>query len=280
LEACVEIRHVMGEKNLKVRKHFGVKVAGAIFISCLFASAGLTQQTPSVVGQVVVSSGTTQNGIALPSGGTIFDGDVVATDPTGRMQVKLSPTNQITLNENSSAVFSKVLDQTRLQLQKGNVVVESAGKNLIVVATPKFKIEPPTEGVSKIYVGLMADNSTYIESAEGDTVIVDAASGESYVLSAGQNALVPENATGIPGLQPETTAVASNTPAQPPVTETPPPQPASPQPPAVKPPPTHGSGALIGVLAAAGAAGGIAAAAAGGGGSSGGGGRPASPSAP
>ena len=269
------------------RRHWTYRVVAVVCLLGFSSAYGFPPQTPAVIGQVVVSSGATQNGVALPSGGTVFDGDVISTGPTGNIQIKLSPTNQVTLNEDTSVAFSRVLEQTRMQLQKGTVVVQGAENNLVAVVTPKFRIEPPISGTSKVYVGLMADNSTYIESAEGDTIIVDTATGKSYVLSAGQNALVPENATGIPGLEPQNTTVASNPAPNPPATETPAAQPPASQPPSnplpkVTKTPTHGSGALIGVVVAAAAAGGIAAAAGGGGGSSSGGGgsRPSSPSVP
>ena len=236
-----------------------------------FRAAG--QQAPAVIGQVVNSSGATQNGVALPSGGTVFDGDVVSTGASGNAVIKLSPTSQVSLDESTSAVFSKVLDQLRLRLQKGTVVVESSDKSLMAVVTPKFEIHPALAGGCKVYVGLMADNSTYIESAQGQIVIVDTKSGKSYVLPSGQNTLVPENASGIPGLQPRQQVEAATS-------QLPPPTPAPQQPSARQKPAGHNTGLLIGLGVAAAAGGGVAALAGGGGGGGGGGGSPASPTVP
>jgi predicted aspartyl protease len=237
----------------------------------LFGLAAPAQQTPAVIGQVVNSTGATQNGVSLPSGGTILDGDVVATGASGLAAIKLSAVSQITLNENTSVVFTKVLDQTRLRLQKGTVVVENSGKSLVVVATPKFEIQPAIAGSSKLYVGLMADKSTYIEAGQGDVAIVDTTTGQSYVLSAGHNTLVPENASGIPGLQPKQPAQAATTTPSPNVPAAQP-QPAVPQ----KRSSSHGTAILIGLGAGGAAVAGVAAAAGGGGG----GGQAASPTVP
>jgi hypothetical protein len=238
--------------------------ARAMVTVCFFCLAALAQETPAVIGQAVVSTGTTQNGISLPSGGTIFDGDLIATDASGRAVIKLSPTSQVTLNENTAVRFARVVERTWLRLQKGTIVVENTGKGFAVVETPKFHILPALEGNSKVYVGLMADNSTYLESAEGNVTIDDIKSGQSYVLPAGQSTLVAADASGVPGLQAQAIAPA------PPAKETVP----TPPPPALQKPPSHNTALIVGIAAAAGIGGGVAAL------SGGGGGQPASPSAP
>jgi hypothetical protein len=247
-------------------------VTGAILLWGSYAICA--QQPPVIIGQVVNSSEATQNGVALPSGGTIFDGDVVATGTNGQAVIKLSAASQVSLKENTSAVFSKVLDQTRLRLQKGTVVVENSGKSLVVVVTPKFEIQPSPTGNSKLYVGLMTDTSTYIESDQGQVVILDTKSGKSYELAAGQNTLIPENASGVPGLQPRQPAQTATATAPAPAPNVPASQ--QPQPTAPQKAASH-TGLLIGLGVAAGAAGGVAALAGGGSGSGSG---PASPSVP
>jgi len=238
--------------------------ARAVAAVCFFCFAGLAQESPTVIGQAVVSTGTTQNGISLPSGGTIFEGDLIATDASGRAVIKLSPTSQVTLNANTAVRFARVAERTWLRLQKGTLVAENAGKGFAVVETSRFHIVPATEGNSKVYVGLMADNSTYLESAEGAVTIDDIKSGQSYALPAGQSTLVAADASSVPGLQAQAVAPA------PPAKETAP----TPPPPAPHKPPSHNTALIVGIVAAAGIGGGVAAL------SGGGGGQPASPSAP
>ena len=238
----------------------------AVVAVCFFCLAAPAQETPTVIGQAVVSTGTTQNGISLPSGGTILDGDLIATDASGRAVIKLSPTSQVTLNETTAVRFARVVERTWLRLQKGTIVVENTGKGFAVVETPKFHIVPTLEGNSKVYVGLMADKSTYLESAEGNVTIDDIMSGQSYVLPAGQSTLVAADASGVPGLQAQAVAPA------PPAKETAPTP--TPPPPAAQKPPSHNTALIVGIAAAAGIGGGVAAL------SGGGSGQPASPSAP
>jgi hypothetical protein len=217
----------------------------------LAAFPAAAQKTPAVIGQVVNSTSATLNGAPLPGGVTIFDGDVVATGASGEAVVKLLPNNEVVLNEKTSAIFSKVLDQTRLELQRGTLVVKQSGTASVVVATPRFEIQPSHAGNAKLYVGLMADKSTYIESAQGEAVIVDTRSGNSYLLPAGQNTLVPESASSPPGLQPRQkvqTAASKPAPAMP-----------STRPRVPRRPSSRNSHLAIGLGIAAGAAGGVAA---------------------
>jgi len=232
----------------------------------LCGSAAPGQENPNVLGQVVSAAGITQNGSPLPGGGTIFDGDLLAADANGKAVIKFSPTSQVAISPNTSVRFARILTRTVLQIQSGNVLVENAGKDFTLIQTPRFNIRPLTEQASSIYVGLMTDNTTYIEAVKGDAEIEDINSSRSYTLPAGQNTSVPESAEGIPGLQ-------SHQP-------TPPPgpvqaAPSTPQP--TQPKPTSHNTALIAGIAAAAGIGGIVAAVAGG---HGGGGQPVSPSGP
>jgi ferric-dicitrate binding protein FerR (iron transport regulator) len=241
-----------------------IALAALIFLATLAPA----QERPVEMGEVVSSAGASINGTRLAGEGTIFRGDTVETEATGEAVIKLSPEIRVLLNRNTSVAFSKVLDQVRLELRKGTVVVQKSGDSLVAVATPRFEIQPAGTGLARMYVALMGDHSTYVESDQGQLKILNAASGTSYSLGAGQNVLVPENASGIPGLQPEHPAkgVASK------------PSPNPPAPPSRHAPksPVGHSHLLVGVGVAAAAAGGVAALVAGGGGSP----RPVSPSAP
>jgi ferric-dicitrate binding protein FerR (iron transport regulator) len=178
---------------------------------------GQTEEPGNAIGKVVASAGATRNGKPLANGDSVMDDDVVATAAAGRAVIELSPTNHITLNENTTGRFSRIVERVWLRLQSGTVVAENKGEEFVFVATPKFHIEPNTAGASKIYVGVMTDDSTYIESVAGDVKIQEIQSGQSFLLPAGQNTMVPADASGLPGLKP---LEAANTPAPP---ETPPP---------------------------------------------------------
>lgn len=211
------------------------------------------EEPGNLIGKVASSAGATRNGNPLPSGGAVFDGDLVSTGTVGSSLIQLSPTSQITLNENTSARFTRAEGRVWLQLQSGTIVAENTGESYVLVATTRFHIVPTSAAHSRIYVGVMTDNSTYIESFGGDVRIEDIPSKQSYLLAAGQNTLVPPNATGVPGLQPMQAAAA----------------------PAPKPQ-SHNAVIILGVAAG----GGVAAAVAGLAGSHGGGGQSVSPSGP
>jgi hypothetical protein len=239
-----------------------------------FGPAAPGQESSNVLGQVVSATGVTQNGNPLLPGGTIFDGDMLAADASGEAVIKLSPTSQVAIRPNTSVHWARILTRKVMQIHSGNVLVENAGKDFTLVQTPRFNIRPATQQASRIYVGLMTDNTTYIEAAEGDVEIEDIKSSRSYTLPAGQNTFVPESAEGVPGLEsrqpappPAPTTTATTSASAPPSTPQPtPPKPAS-----------HNMALIAGIAAAAGI-GGVVAAVAGHGG--GGGGQPVSPSAP
>jgi len=230
---------------------------------------GQEEQQRKVIGKVVSSAGATQNGKPLLSGGWVNEGDSVSTGATGRTVIQLLPTNQVTLDENTSASFTIPVDRVLLQLQNGTIVVENKGESNVLVATTRFHIEPNSTAPSRIYVAVRTDNSTYIEALTGDVRIREIQSDQTYILPAGHNTLVPANASGVPGLQPlPGTAVPTPTPKTPP---------SQPQP----PPGVGGHSHTTIIILGAAVGGGIAAAAAafaGGGGGSGS--QPVSPSAP
>jgi len=236
----------------------------ALFLMVYRARAG--QENANVIGQVASADGTTQNGHLLRAGGTIFEGDQVTTGASGQAVVKLSATSQVELRANTSVQFTRILKRKVVQLHSGNILMENAGKDFTLVRTTKFNISPASEEPSKLYAGLMADNTTYIEAADNDAEIVDLKTGKTYILPSGQNTFVAENAVGIPGLTPSQPAQAAGGNPQPTT-------PGTTQPTTAK----SGShtGLIIGIAAAGGVAGAVAALAGGhgGGGSS-------SPSAP
>ena len=226
------------------------------------------EQQRKVIGKVVTCAGTTQNGKPLLSGGWVLEGDSVSTGASGRAVIQLLPTNQVTLDENTSASFTIPVDRVLLQLQNGTIVIENKGESNVLVATTRFHIEPNSTAPSKTYVAIRTDHSTYIEALTGDVRIREIPFDDAYLLPAGHNTLIPENTLGVPGLERlPGTGVQPQPPAIPP----------SPPPPRVVAGPSHKTIIILGVAIGGGIAGVVAALAAGGGGS---GSQPVSPSAP
>lgn len=229
---------------------------------------GQSQDQGEVIGKVITAAGATRNGKPLAAEGWVYDGDAVTTATGGRVVIQLWPANQVTVNENTTASFTRPVDRVWLHLQTGTVVAESSGESTPLVATAKFHIEPTSAAPGKITVQVMADESTSIESAFGDYRIGEIPSGQSYLLPAGKKVLVPANASGIPGLQP-----IRGTPAETPT----PSAPTSPAQSTTGPGPKSHTTLIIVAIAAGGGIAGAAAALAGGGHS---GSTPVSPSAP
>ncbi len=219
-----------------------------------------------------------RNGKPLASGETVVDNDLISTGAAGRAVIQLSPANQITLNENTSARFSRVVERVWLRVQSGNIVAENKGESYALIVTAKFHIEPNSAAASKIFVGAMTDNSTYIESGAGDVRIEEIQTEQAYILPAGQNTLVPANASGVPGLQPVQAAAPTPTTNPTPAPSTPSSTPtSSPQTPSVAAAHSHTTLIILGAAAGAGIAGAVAGLAGKGGSSSS---PPVSPSSP
>jgi ferric-dicitrate binding protein FerR (iron transport regulator) len=163
---------------------------------------GQAEQQGETIGKVISSAGATLNGKPVPADGWVRDGDAVATGASGRALIQLLPTSQATLNENTTATFTRPVDRIWMHLQNGTMVVASSGENTPLVATTKFHIEPTAAVPARITVAVMADNSTSIESAVGDFRIGEIQSGLSFLLAAGKKVVVPADASGIPGLRP------------------------------------------------------------------------------
>jgi hypothetical protein len=225
-------------------------------------------QQQKVIGQVVSASAATQNGKPLSIGGWILESDSISTGAGGRAVIQLLPTNQVTLDENTSAIFTKPVDRVWLRLQTGTMVIERKGESNVLVATKRFHIESNSPGPSRIFVAVRTDNSTYIEALTGDVRIREIPFDEAYLLPAGHNTLIPENVLGVPGLQPLPGIGVQTQPQE---------IPPSPPPARIGAGPSHKTIIILGVAVGGGIAGVIAAVAGGGGGSSN---PPVSPSAP
>jgi hypothetical protein len=181
--------------------------------------------------------------------------------------IQLLPTNQVTLDENTSVIFTKPVDRVWLRLQTGTMVIERIGESTVLVATKRFHIESNSPGPSKIFVAVRTDNSTYIEALTGDVRIREIPFDDAYLLPAGHNTLIPEHVLGLPGLKPLPGSVVQTQPPE----EIPP----SPAPVRIGSGPSHKTIIILGVAVGGGIAGIVAALAGGGGGS-----QPVSPSAP
>ena len=245
------------------------------------AAQNLDQQKEApgkVIGQVVSSAGATRNGKPLPDGEWLLDGDLVSTGASGRAVIKLWPTNQATLEENTSATFTRPVERVWLNLLTGTIVVENTGESNVLVATAKYHIEPLNAAAGRILVAARTDKSTYIDAIAGDVRIEEVQSQQSYRLGSGEDKLIPANASGVPAPTPTRTPNPTPSPNPTPTPSTPSnPEPEPfPEEPSASAGRSHSTLIILAIAGGAGIAAAAAALAAGGGHSS----PPVSPSAP
>ena len=217
-----------------------------------------------VIGQVVSSAGATRNGKPLPDGEWLLDGDLVSTGASGRAVIKLWPTNQATLEENTSATFTRPVERVWLGLLTGTIVVENTGESNVLITTAKYHIEPLNAAAGRILVAARTDKSTYIDAIAGDVRIQEVQSQQTYRLASGEDKLIPANASGIPATTENPTPTIPSNPE---------PFPSTPSASAGR---SHSTLIIVAIAAGGGIAAAAAALAAGGGHSS----TPVSPSAP
>ena len=72
---------------------------------------GQSQDQGEVIGKVITAAGATRNGKPLAAEGWVYDGDAVTTATGGRVVIQLWPANQVTVNENTTASFTRPVDR-------------------------------------------------------------------------------------------------------------------------------------------------------------------------
>lgn len=152
-----------------------------------------------VIGQVVSSAGATRNGKPLPDGEWLLEGDQVSTGASGIAVIKLWPTNQATLEGNTTANFTRPVERVWLNLLTGTIVVENNGESNVLVTTATCHIEPFNAAAGRILVAARTDKSTYIDAIAGDVRIEEVQSHQTYRLASREDRLIPANASATPG---------------------------------------------------------------------------------
>jgi len=153
------------------------------------------------VGEIIRSSNTSINGVAVPVQGTVTPGAVLKTAADGSALVQFSTETQINLSGNTSVSFRTDDNRLTAEMSAGTVGAKSLGKDPLAVETPQFRIEPSMQ--KAIYVvALLPDQTTIVSARQGSVTVVQKASGEKYVVSEGRYARV---ASGDPPVPPEPT---------------------------------------------------------------------------
>lgn len=151
------------------------------------------------IGQVVRSSGASLDGMAIPEDRTIVSDDVLSTAKGGSALVKFSADTQVTLMEETSVGFRRDAGHSWARISSGTLAVTSASNDALVVETPKYRIAPTEPAKATYVVGLLPDKRTVVAARFGPVSITETSSGEAYLLSEGDYALIPALSSGVPG---------------------------------------------------------------------------------
>jgi len=151
------------------------------------------------LGKVMLATGATVEGVALPNEGTILSGDLLSVGKGGRALVKLEPAARAALAEQTSVRFRSDKGGLVAALSTGTVVAERQGKESFRVETDEYLVEPTAEGRALYMVAVLADKTTVVAARYGNVAITSAGSGERQVLSEGKFAVIPPGSIDLPG---------------------------------------------------------------------------------
>ena len=173
-------------------------IFGLVMLAGLSALTLAVGGTPDVIGRVVRSSNATVDGGALLSNGTILSGNAVKVGDDGVVLLSYSPTGRAVLGASTSVRFSSAKGNVVAQLLAGTMAVQRQNKDVFVVKTSTYKIEPQGEGRSEFVVALLPDKRATVETQHGKVVITEIRSGESYTVAEGLVAQIPAPQTEAP----------------------------------------------------------------------------------
>lgn len=168
-----------------MRKFFNYLSATTCFVLIAFCAVYVKADTPRyvisakaggvniVTGQVTLTSKKDKSQSALTTKDKLEAGDIITTGSDGRVEITLNPGSYLRLGENSSLELTTTnLDDLRLQLFKGNAVVEAAGGDdlaiVITVNTPQTKVSLVRKGIYRLNV---ADSATEVQVWKGQAEV-------------------------------------------------------------------------------------------------------------
>ena len=196
-------------------------VVWALVMGWLLGLSLRASDSRPVVGRVVASSGVTLEGVPIPNEGTMLTGDLLMTPKGGTALVEFSSTTQANIAEETSVRFAYAGSNPLAQISSGTMVTMTQRKDVLIVETPKYRIEPGEQGKAIHVVAVLPDESTVVAARSGGVSITEISSGLRYVLPEGKYAAIPASSTGVPGqaptdqIQSETSRTKVGTPTAP-----------------------------------------------------------------
>ncbi len=173
-------------------------IAWVLVFGWLLGGPVMGAEGRQVVGKVLLSSGASVEGVALPNEGTILADDLLTTEKGGKALLEYSRTGRAALGEETSVRFRSSADPLVARLSSGTLVAQKQDDEVLVIETPKYKIKPRGTGKAIYWVTMLADKSTIVAARYGEVSITEVSSGQSYLLPQGMFAAIPASASGVP----------------------------------------------------------------------------------
>jgi hypothetical protein len=124
---------------------------------------------------------------------------------------------RISLSEETAIRFENASGGVAAQILAGTVMVSATGKNITLIKTPKYRIEPAQEEKVVYLVGLLPDRRTVVAARHGKVSITETSSGHSYLLADGRYVTIADSSSGVPGQEALPIKTAAQTGANAPV---------------------------------------------------------------
>jgi hypothetical protein len=145
---------------------------------------------PAVIGEVVSSSGAVLNGLTALADGILTSGSTLKTAERGTALVKFSADTQATLGERTSVSFQGKVGRVIAEVTSGTIAARAAGKDTLVLETPRYTIKPAGAGTAIYGVAMLPGKNTEVVARRGPVSITEKTSGARYVLKEGHYAEV------------------------------------------------------------------------------------------
>lgn len=174
-----------------------------VLISSLSSGPVVAGAEHAIIGKVVASSGASLGGVAIPDGGTITTGDLLSTAKGSSALVKFTASLQASLSEGTSVSFRAAPGYLSAEMSSGTIMIQRFGGKVLVVQTPKFRIEPAGQGGAVYIVAVLPDKTTAVVARRGKISITEMSSGRSYLLPEGHNAVMAASFSGFPAQEKE-----------------------------------------------------------------------------
>jgi hypothetical protein len=151
-----------------------------------------------VIGKVVSSSGAVLNGVAAPADSTLTSGSTLKTAERGTALVKFSSDSQASLGERTSVSFQGKTGRVIAEVTSGAVAARSPGKDVLVLETARYTVEPAGAGPAVYGVTMLPNKNTEVVARRGPVAIIEKTSGAKYVLREGHYAEVAGAGVALP----------------------------------------------------------------------------------